>query len=116
MIGGFVYRGDRLKGLEGRYLFGDFSVLFKFPSGPHDYGRLFHLNPSHGRGLRRIREFQIARGNAVSLAVLGFGQDADGEVYLVELDGAGGGATHEPRPASRSTRRAARRRSRRSDA
>jgi hypothetical protein len=63
-------------------VFGDFSVLFKFPSGPHDYGRLFHIRPGSQRP-SEISEFQIARGNAVSLAVLGFGQDADGEIYLM---------------------------------
>jgi glucose/arabinose dehydrogenase len=84
VIGGFVYRGNLLPRLRGRYVFGDFSVLFKFPSGPHDYGRLFHLRRGSQRGvLSEISEFHIARGNAVSLAVLGFGQDAEGEIYIM---------------------------------
>jgi len=84
VIGGFVYRGTLLPQLREKYVFGDFSVLFKFPSGPHDYGRLFHIRPGPRRGeLSPISELQIAGGNAVSLAVLGFGQDADGEIYVM---------------------------------
>jgi glucose/arabinose dehydrogenase len=87
-VGGFVYRGSQLPELRGRYIFGDFARVFKFPSGPHDYGRLFHIQghppgDDHDGGLRRIREFHIQGGNAISLAVLGFGQDAAGEIYVL---------------------------------
>ncbi len=84
VIGGFVYRGERLRALRGRYLFGEFSRLFNFPSGPHNYGRLLHLRPGGDpRRLRAIHEFHITPSNAPNLAVLGFGEDADGEVYLL---------------------------------
>jgi glucose/arabinose dehydrogenase len=84
VITGFVYRGERLKGLKGRLIFGDFSRLFNFPGGPHNYGRLFHINgESGGPGLRAIREFHITPSNAPNLAVLGFGEDTDGEVYVM---------------------------------
>ena len=84
MIAGFVYRGERLRGLKGRFIFGDFSRLFNFPGGPHDYGRLFHVNAdSGGQRLRAISEFQITPSNAPNLAVLGFGEDAQGEVYVL---------------------------------
>ena len=83
VIGGFVYRGQRLQGLNGHYIFGDYSRLFKFPSGPHDYGRLFHINAnSQSNRLRSIREFFITPSNAPNMAVLGFGEDAGGEVYV----------------------------------
>ena len=83
VIAGFVYRGRALHGLYGRFIFGEFSTIFNFPSGPHDYGRLLHIsgNP-HQRGLRAISEFHIVGGNSLGLAVLGMGQDAEGEVYL----------------------------------
>ena len=86
VIGGFVYRGSELKKLKGRYIFGDFSTTFRFPIGPQDYGRLFHLKPGGGKGkgkkgLRKIEEFQILPGNNLSLALLGWGEDADGELY-----------------------------------
>ena len=68
---------------SGRYIFGEFSTIFNFPNGPHDYGRLLHISGSKsGRGLRAIREFHIVSGNSLGLAVLGMGQDADGEVYV----------------------------------
>jgi glucose/arabinose dehydrogenase len=84
VILGSVYRGEDLHQLRGRLIFGDFSRLFNFPSGPHDYGRLFHVNAeSRGRRLRAIREFHITPSNAPNLAVLGFGEDAKGEIYLL---------------------------------
>jgi hypothetical protein len=83
VIAGFVYRGRALHGLYGQFIFGEFSTIFNFPTGPHDYGRLLHISgdPSQ-RGLRAISEFHIVGGNSLGLAVLGMGQDADGEVYL----------------------------------
>jgi hypothetical protein len=85
VIGGFVYHGSRLSALTSQYIFGDFSRLFKFPSGPHDYGRLFHLSPDgeQSDGLLQVREFQIVGGNSIALALLGFGQDAFGEHYAL---------------------------------
>lgn len=85
VVGGFVYHGNRLAELVGQYIFGDFSLLFKFPSGPHDYGRLFHLSPDGEKvnNLLAISEFHIAGGNSIALALLGFGQDAFGEIYAL---------------------------------
>jgi glucose/arabinose dehydrogenase len=79
-IGGFVYRGRAIADLVGRYVFGDFALLFKFPLGPHDYGRLFWITPG-GNGLRPISQIQVLPGNALSLALLGLGEDAAGEIY-----------------------------------
>jgi glucose/arabinose dehydrogenase len=82
VIGGFVYRGQAVRQLVGRYVFGDFSLLFKFPTGPHDYGRLFVTNPG-GAGLRAISQLQVLPGSALSMALLGIGQDASGELYAL---------------------------------
>jgi len=82
VIGGFVYHGRAVRGLVGRYVFGDFSLLFKFPTGPHDYGRLFHIIPG-GAGLRNVSQIQVLPGNALSMALLGWGQDASGELYAL---------------------------------
>jgi glucose/arabinose dehydrogenase len=83
VIGGFVYRGQRLRDLRGHYIFGDYSRLFNFPNGPHNYGRLFHFNANErSRGLKSIREFFITPSNAPNMAVLGFGEDTAGEVYV----------------------------------
>jgi len=72
IIGGFVYRGARIPQLEGHYIFGDFG------SFGADAGRLFHLN-----GDNTILAFDIGVDTRVPLAVLGFGQDAQGEVYVL---------------------------------
>ena len=86
VIGGYVYRGKAIGELKGRYVFGDWSALFKIlSSGPHDYGRLFHIpegaQGSHGSNLRKISEVQIVGGNGLFLALQGFGQEASGEIY-----------------------------------
>ncbi len=86
VIGGFVYRGDAIKNLKGRYVFGEWSALFKvdkIPMGPHDYGRLFHIpgQASAANALRKISEVRIVGGNGLFLALNGFGQDASGELY-----------------------------------
>ena len=83
MIGGFVYRGSALPELFGRYVFGEFSTIFNFPTGPHDYGRLLHMSGSPIQsGQRAVSEFHIVSGNSLGFAVLGMAQDAAGEVYL----------------------------------
>ena len=81
VIGGFVYHGSLLRDLKRRYVFGDFALLFKFPSGPHDYGRLF-VADTGGHNLKEISQLQVIPGGALSLALLGFGQDAGGEIYV----------------------------------
>jgi len=84
IIGGFVYRGSAFEQLKmaGRYIFGDFSVIFRFPIGPQGHGRLFHLQPGPpGQNLQEIEELQIVPSNRLSMALLGWGEDADGELY-----------------------------------
>jgi hypothetical protein len=82
VIGGHVYHGRALPELRGKFLFADFSLLFKFPNGPHDYGRLFMMNAGASENsLRRISELIVLPGGSISLGVLGMGQDAKGEIY-----------------------------------
>ncbi|MCK5945490.1 MAG: PQQ-dependent sugar dehydrogenase, partial [Planctomycetes bacterium] len=75
MIGGHVYRGSRLPGLTGRYVFADWSREF-FGNN----GRLMHLVGGGPAGAL-IRE--IVPMNAVDMSPLGFGQDNDGELYVM---------------------------------
>jgi hypothetical protein len=72
IVGGFAYHGSRLPALAGRYVFGEFAVSFTSD------GRLFHLDETNA-----IREFPLVGQKVVGLSILGFGQDADGEVYLL---------------------------------
>jgi hypothetical protein len=61
--------------LEGKYAFGDFSLGFQTPGGRLFYGDL-------DTGL--IQEFMIGLDDcALGLFVKGFGQDADGELYVL---------------------------------
>jgi glucose/arabinose dehydrogenase len=69
IIGGFVYRGNAVAALAGRYLFGDFGS-FAADSGP-----LYYLDAGN-----TIREFDAG---PLPAAILGFAQDANGEVYVL---------------------------------
>ena len=76
VIGGFVYRGESIPRLHGRYVFGDFSQNFL-----GNDGRLFYLV---GPPLRsRVLEFRLTDRTELGLTLLGFGQDADGELYVL---------------------------------
>jgi glucose/arabinose dehydrogenase len=84
VIGGYVYHGGGIPQLRGKYVFGDFALLFKFPRGPHDYARLFTMSAGRSDdGLRAISELMVLPGGKVSLALLGIGQDAQGEIYMM---------------------------------
>jgi glucose/arabinose dehydrogenase len=72
VVGGFVYRGSSIAPLVGRYVFGDFAQTFS------NDGRLFYLDQSN-----QIREFPLVDQAELGLSLLGFGQDALGEVYVL---------------------------------
>jgi glucose/arabinose dehydrogenase len=72
VVGGFVYRGDAIPQLEGRYVFGDFARSFE------EFGRLFFLGRSG-----RIREFRFVGQDSLGLKLDGIGQDANGELYVL---------------------------------
>lgn len=72
IIGGFVYRGSRIPSLSGSYVFGDLARTFSAD------GRLFYLD-----GSDNVLEFQIVNQTDLGLFLLGFGQDASGELYVL---------------------------------
>ena len=80
VIGGFVYNGSALPGLQGKYVFGDFSRAFSTADG-----RLFVGDLSTG-GIEELKVLGLVSGgpgDSLGLFVKGFGQDADGEIYLL---------------------------------
>jgi glucose/arabinose dehydrogenase len=100
IIAGFVYHGNNFATLRDRYVFGEFSRIFNFPSGPDNYGRLLYLQDKNlGPGLHTIKEFQGLAAEAARLgltdtsrppaefaqtiSVQGWGQDTNGEIYVL---------------------------------
>jgi glucose/arabinose dehydrogenase len=78
IVGGFVYRGTEIKELRGHYVFGDYSTNF-FKSA----GRLFYLDDQN-----QIKEFRLTGMSELGFSVLGIGQDARGELYVLGKTGA----------------------------
>jgi hypothetical protein len=77
IIGGAVYHGQSLPELAGGYVFGDWG---------RGNGHLFVARPpTFGRGLWKITEIQLelAPNQAEIGQLLGIGQDASGELYLL---------------------------------
>jgi hypothetical protein len=73
ITGGFVYRGTRIEGLAGTYFYSDYC---------EGWLRSFRWNPDQG-GITEQREWSIPDvGNVYS-----FGEDADGELYVLAGDG-----------------------------
>ena len=75
VIGGFVYHGAAIPQLDGKYVFGDLSRSFAAPGG-----RLFYADLSTGL----IQELKIGETDrALGLYLKGFGEDANGELYVL---------------------------------
>ncbi|WP_049947622.1 PQQ-dependent sugar dehydrogenase [Candidatus Halobonum tyrrellensis] len=78
VIGGYVYRGDALSGLGGRYLFADWQTD----------RRLFVADPREGAGWP-VSVVELG-GLPASARVLSFGEDPDGELYVCTAGRDGG--------------------------
>ena len=68
VTGGFVYRGTAISELAGRYVFGDFVT-----------GRLFGIPADSAPG---VVPDELAD---TTLSIVSFGQDVDGELYLLDF-------------------------------
>jgi glucose/arabinose dehydrogenase len=103
ITGGFVYRGTKIPQLTGKYIFGDLALI---GSPVRINGRLFYADLQSGQ----INEFVLPQfaGNIMpdDETVHGFGQDADGNLYVMATNTApngAGGVVYEivvPEPAS----------------
>ena len=77
IIGGNVYRGHAIRGLDGHYIFGTFS---QGPTTPN--GELFQSKPG-GSGLWSFEEISLkSHPEDIGYYLKGFGQDLKGEIYL----------------------------------
>jgi glucose/arabinose dehydrogenase len=75
VLGGFVYRGNTVLALQGKYVFGDLAA-----TGTTS-GRLFYLDDLNSGG---IKELHIGNNDrALGLLLKSFGLDASGEIYVL---------------------------------
>jgi glucose/arabinose dehydrogenase len=87
VVGGYVYRGDALPSFQGRYVFGDWSTSFAAPDGT-----LFAATPPESEDDEwSFQALAIATSSDGELGayLLGFGQDAQGELYVLTSGAAG---------------------------
>jgi glucose/arabinose dehydrogenase len=76
--GGYVYRGSAIPDLVGNYVFGDWSQSFTAPGG-----KLFVASPDDAGGWAIVLDRQLDE------FVLAFGEDANGEIYVLTTEQAG---------------------------
>jgi uncharacterized repeat protein (TIGR03806 family) len=74
ITGGFVYHGRRLPELAGHYIYGDF-----------DTGRIWALKPQSGSAAVSDHR-ELAR---TTYRIVSWGEDAAGEIYIVDFTGGG---------------------------
>jgi glucose/arabinose dehydrogenase len=82
VVGGYVYRGRGIPGLEGHYVFGDFS-------GPQ--GGLLMVAATAGEGPWTFERLDLLDrpGGMIGHLLKGFGEDRTGEIYLLTSDQGG---------------------------
>jgi glucose/arabinose dehydrogenase len=85
MVGGYVYRGNSLPRFNGEYIFGTWSASHDIPDG-----KVFIASPG-SEGLWDFQEINFANtpNGELNSYLLGFGQDAEGEVYILTTDTGG---------------------------
>ena len=78
VIGGYVYRGNDIPTLQGKYIFGSLADHHSAPSG-----EVYFANPA-GPGLWAFSELEMetTEGPGIGYYLKGFGQDLEGEIYI----------------------------------
>ncbi len=86
IIGGFVYRGLAIPELQGQYVFGQWSNAFDSGNGS-----LFVATPTQGDALWEFQNLAVTSSdsNSLNAFLLSFGQDTDGELYVLVTDSLG---------------------------
>jgi hypothetical protein len=78
VTGGYVYRGENIKKLNGYYIFGDYCS-----------GNIWTFKVINEKAVEltnRTEEINLANGEFTTY-ISSFGEDADGEIYIVEYSG-----------------------------
>jgi glucose/arabinose dehydrogenase len=79
VIGGYVYRGKQIPALQGTYVFGDYGAQ-----------KIFTFNYDGGTAASNFQDitgqlFPTSVGNFLLGAPASFGEDANGELYIVDI-------------------------------
>jgi glucose/arabinose dehydrogenase len=74
ITGGYVYRGKKIPGLVGVYLYGDFET-----------GRIWGLRYENAKLAANGELIDVSPGSKLNIA--SFGEDAQGELYILAFDG-----------------------------
>jgi hypothetical protein len=78
VVGGYVYRGHSIPGLEGKYVFGNFSREEDEPTG-----EVYTSKPG-GPGLWSFSKLDLkSYPDNIGQYLKGFGQDSKGEIYVL---------------------------------
>ncbi len=78
VTGGYVYRGEKIKAFNGYYIFGDYCS-----------GNIWTFKVVNNKATEltnRTEEINLANGEFTTY-ISSFGEDADGELYIVEYNG-----------------------------
>ena len=78
VTGGYVYRGQKIKSMQGKYIFGDYCS-----------GNIWTLKVVNGKAINfknRTEEINIGGGEFTTY-ISSFGQDSDGEIYIIDYNG-----------------------------
>ncbi len=83
ITGGYVYRGALIPSLQGQYLFGDYcaGIVYTLDSADAPAGQLISPMPT-----RLDTRMEANSGFGIN-NVISFGEDADGEVYILDAGG-----------------------------
>ncbi|MCY2685669.1 PQQ-dependent sugar dehydrogenase [Salinimicrobium sp. TH3] len=82
VIGGYVYRGEMIKNLAGKYIFGTWTQHHGKPAGA-----VFMATPQE-TGMWGFKELKIDQTNSTSIGhyLLSFGQNKEGEMFVLTTD------------------------------
>jgi glucose/arabinose dehydrogenase len=74
ITGGYVYRGKALPELAGVYVYADY-----------DTGRIWGLREEDGKAVANAELVEVTKANKLNVAA--FGEDREGELYILAFDG-----------------------------
>ncbi len=77
VTGGYVYRGQDIPALRGKYVFGDYGSTSGAPSGI-----LMGLEETQPNTFQLVPGIPLLGGNPVSMRILCLGEDERGELYV----------------------------------